>query len=212
MVATDGGIFAYGVPFWGSTGSIHLNKPVVGLATDAGSTGYWLAASDGGIFAYNAPFYGSTGGLVLSHPIVGMEANTSASGYRFVAADGGIFAYGSSQFYGTPTFAPPPAPPTPAQPSAPAGGGGAASCTIGLSNSSPSDGTTEMATITSNQPNAGVTLTKHYKTVTSTDSGTTDANGNVTIDFNVSGATAGYTVVVNATVGAESCSTSFTTN
>ena len=127
LVATDGGIFAYGVPFWGSTGSIHLNKPVVGMAADAGSSGYWLVASDGGIFAYNAPFYGSTGSLVLSQPIVGMEANATASGYRFVAADGGIFAYGSSQFYGTPAFAPPPAPPTPApaQPSAPAGGGSA---------------------------------------------------------------------------------------
>ena len=76
---------------------------------------------------------------------------------------------------------------------------------------SPTDGSTETATIRSNQPNASVTITKHYKTVTSTDSGTTDAGGNASINFNVSGATAGFTVVVDASVGAASCSTSFTT-
>ena len=109
-VASDGGIFAYGVPYWGSTGSIHLNKPVVGMATDAGSRGYWLISSDGGIFAYNAPFYGSTGSIALNAPIVGMEAAASGGGYRFVGADGGVFTYGTSRFYGTPVFAPPPMP------------------------------------------------------------------------------------------------------
>ncbi len=110
LVASDGGIFAYGVPFWGSTGSMHLNKPVVGMASDAGSTGYWLTASDGGIFAYNAPFDGSAGSMALNAPIVGMEAAASGSGYRFVAADGGVFNYGTSGFYGTPVFSPPPIP------------------------------------------------------------------------------------------------------
>jgi hypothetical protein len=33
MVATDGGIFAFGdAPFFGSTGSIKLNKPIVSMA------------------------------------------------------------------------------------------------------------------------------------------------------------------------------------
>jgi hypothetical protein len=33
MVATDGGIFAFGdAKFFGSTGAIHLNQPIVGLA------------------------------------------------------------------------------------------------------------------------------------------------------------------------------------
>jgi hypothetical protein len=134
LVASDGGIFAYGVPFWGSTGSIHLNQPVVGMAPNAGPGGYWLVASDGGIFAYNALFYGSTGSIVLNHPIVGMEANAKGSGYRFIAEDGGVFSYGSSQFYGTPVFAAPPAPPQPPAPApapapAPTGIHAAFSCT-----------------------------------------------------------------------------------
>ena len=36
LVAADGGIFDYGgAQFYGSTGSIVLNKPVVGMATAA---------------------------------------------------------------------------------------------------------------------------------------------------------------------------------
>ena len=58
--------------FYGSAGSIALNKPVVGMGSSDGG-GYWLVASDGGIFSYgDAVFHGSTGGLVLNAPIVAM--------------------------------------------------------------------------------------------------------------------------------------------
>ena len=76
LVASDGGIFSYGdAQFYGSTGSIHLNKPIVGMAPTPDGGGYWLVASDGGIFAYgDAQFYGSTGSIHLAQPIVGMAA------------------------------------------------------------------------------------------------------------------------------------------
>jgi hypothetical protein len=32
MVASDGGIFSFNAPFYGSTGGIRLDKPVVGMA------------------------------------------------------------------------------------------------------------------------------------------------------------------------------------
>src|SRR5262249_61456267 len=52
LVAADGGIFAFGdAPFLGSTGSIKLNRPIVGMAPTPSGNGYWLVASDGGIFA-----------------------------------------------------------------------------------------------------------------------------------------------------------------
>lgn len=73
LVASDGGIFSYGdAKFYGSTGAIRLNKPIVGMAApDSG--GYWLVASDGGIFTFgDANFYGSTGAMRLNKPIVGM--------------------------------------------------------------------------------------------------------------------------------------------
>ena len=73
-MASDGGIFAFGdAGFYGSTGALRLNKPVVGMASTLSGHGYWLVASDGGIFAIgDAGFYGSTGSLVLTRPVVGM--------------------------------------------------------------------------------------------------------------------------------------------
>ena len=77
-MASDGGIFSYGdATFFGSTGSIRLNKPVVGMAATPSGHGYWLVASDGGIFSYgDATFFGSTGSIVLNKPIVGMITGT----------------------------------------------------------------------------------------------------------------------------------------
>jgi hypothetical protein len=102
-VASDGGIFAFGgAPFYGSAGSIVLNKPVVGMAPTLDHHGYWLVASDGGIFSYgDAKFYGSTGNIVLNKPIVGMAVTPDGKGYWLVASDGGIFAFGDAQFYGS---------------------------------------------------------------------------------------------------------------
>ncbi|MCL2395940.1 MAG: Ig-like domain repeat protein [Acidimicrobiaceae bacterium] len=93
LAASDGGIFAFGAPFFGSTGNIHLNKPIVGMAVDPRTGGYWLVASDGGVFAFNAPFFGSTGGIHLNKPIVGIAADPATGGYWLVASDGGIFAF-----------------------------------------------------------------------------------------------------------------------
>ena len=58
LVATDGGIFSFGgAGFYGSTGDIRLNQPIVGMAATADGLGYWLVASDGGIFSFgDAPF------------------------------------------------------------------------------------------------------------------------------------------------------------
>ena len=51
-MASDGGIFNYGdAAFVGSTGSLVLNKPVVGMAAPVGG-GYYLVATDGGIFSF----------------------------------------------------------------------------------------------------------------------------------------------------------------
>ncbi|MGH2688099.1 MAG: lamin tail domain-containing protein, partial [Actinomycetota bacterium] len=74
FVASDGGVFAYGdAAFHGSTGSIALASPIVGMAATASGAGYWLVAADGGIFSFgDAEFLGSTGNTRLARPIVGM--------------------------------------------------------------------------------------------------------------------------------------------
>ncbi|HVL92339.1 MAG TPA: hypothetical protein VM264_03250 [Acidimicrobiales bacterium] len=103
LVASDGGIFAFGdAVFRGSTGALRLNQPIVGMAATPIGNGYWLVASDGGIFAFGgATFRGSTGALRLNQPIVGMAATPSGNGYWLVASDGGIFAFGDAVFRGS---------------------------------------------------------------------------------------------------------------
>ena len=101
-MATDGGIFAFGdAGFYGSMGGQHLNQPVVGMAEDPATHGYWLVATDGGIFAFGAPFYGSMGAVRLNRPINGMAVTADGRGYGFVASDGGMFTFGDFAFHGS---------------------------------------------------------------------------------------------------------------
>ncbi len=103
LVASDGGIFAFGdAHFHGSTGGRRLDRPIVGMTPTRTGRGYWLVASDGGIFAFgDARFHGSTGGKRLDRPIVGMAATPTGHGYWLVASDGGIFAFGDARFHGS---------------------------------------------------------------------------------------------------------------
>ena len=103
LIGSDGGVFSFGsAGFFGSTGGIHLNQPVVGMAATRSSQGYWFVASDGGIFAFgDAAFLGSTGGIRLNKPVAGMAATPTGLGYWLVASDGGLFAYGDAAFFGS---------------------------------------------------------------------------------------------------------------
>ena len=103
LVGSDGGIFTFGsAQFYGSTGNLHLNRPVVAITPTADRDGYWMVATDGGIFSFgDAQFYGSTGAIHLNKPIVGMAATPDGKGYWLVATDGGIFSFGDAQFYGS---------------------------------------------------------------------------------------------------------------
>src|ERR1700677_3604034 len=79
MMASDAGIFSFGdASFFGSTGAIHLNDPIVGMAATPDGGGYWLVAADGGIFSFgDAGFHGSEGGAHLNGPVVGMATTNT---------------------------------------------------------------------------------------------------------------------------------------
>jgi hypothetical protein len=114
-VGADGGIFTFGsAPFYGSTGSLTLQRPVVGMTLTSDRGGYWLVASDGGVFAFgDAGFFGSIPGMgyapagsggngkKLNAPIVGMVPSLNGGGYFMVGADGGVFAFGDANFEGS---------------------------------------------------------------------------------------------------------------
>jgi hypothetical protein len=114
LVGSDGGIFTFGSAiFYGSTGAITLQRPVVGITPTADKRGYWLVASDGGIFTFgDAVFHGSIPGLGfapagssnpkrLNAPIVGMVPSADGGGYFMVASDGGVFTFGDAKFEGS---------------------------------------------------------------------------------------------------------------
>ena len=114
LVGSDGGIFSFGsAQFYGSTGSLKLQRPVVGIVPTKDDGGYWLDASDGGVFSYgDTQFYGSIPGLglhpagsglpnSLNAPIVGMVPSNDDNGYFMVASDGGVFAFGDAHFAGS---------------------------------------------------------------------------------------------------------------
>ena len=101
----DGGVFAFGdAGFHGSTGSIALNKPIVGMAATPDGGGYWLVASDGGVFAFgDAGFHGSVPGqgIVNPVPIAGIVGTASGLGYWMVGRDGALYSYGDAGFLGS---------------------------------------------------------------------------------------------------------------
>ena len=105
LTGADGGIFAFGpqAPYYGSTGDIRLNAPIVGMTANQARSGYWFVATDGGIFTYgSSKFHGSTGDIRLNRPIVGMAARPQGDGYWLVASDGGIFNFGpGASFHGS---------------------------------------------------------------------------------------------------------------
>ena len=114
LVGRDGGIFSFGsAAFYGSTGAIQLQRPVVGITPTSDHRGYWLVATDGGVFAFgDAGYYGSIPGLGiapagsqapnrLNAPVVGIVPSADGRGYFMVAADGGVFAFGDARFAGS---------------------------------------------------------------------------------------------------------------
>ena len=103
LVASDGGIFAFGdAEFFGSTGAISLNQPIVAMAASPSGNGYWFVARDGGIFNYgDATFHGSAGGTALDQPIVSMTTTHSGNGYWFSSAGGSVYSFGDAGFCGS---------------------------------------------------------------------------------------------------------------
>jgi hypothetical protein len=107
LAAADGGIFTFGgVPFAGSAGAVHLNQPIIGMASTPDGLGYWLVAREGGIFAFgDAAFHGSLAGLPPgsrpSAPVVAIASTADGGGYWITTSDGGVYSFGDAPFHGS---------------------------------------------------------------------------------------------------------------
>ena len=103
MVASDGGIFAFGdAHFYGSMGGQPLNQPVVGMAADARRRRLLAGGLRRGVFAFgDATFYGSMGGQPLNAAGGRAWPPTGGTATGWSAADGGLFSFGNAPFYGS---------------------------------------------------------------------------------------------------------------
>jgi hypothetical protein len=103
VFADDGGVFAFGAPFFGSMGDKEMDAPVVGMAVRPKGDGYILCGSDGAVFAFGrARVRGSLEGKPLAAPITGCAFDPDGDGYYLVGQDGGVFAF-DAPFHGSAT-------------------------------------------------------------------------------------------------------------
>ena len=67
----------------GSAVGMHLNEPIVAMASTPDGGGYWLVASDGGVFRFgDAVFHGSAVGTHLDGPIVAITTTWNRGRFR----------------------------------------------------------------------------------------------------------------------------------
>ncbi|MDA8027035.1 MAG: hypothetical protein M0T78_10950, partial [Actinomycetota bacterium] len=82
--------------FYGSTGAMKLNKPIVGMASTPDGKGYWLVASDGGIFTFgDATYQGSMPGAGFTGNAISMAALPNG-GYFILTSDGHLYSFGGA--------------------------------------------------------------------------------------------------------------------
>jgi hypothetical protein len=98
MAAADGGVFSFGVPFFGSQSGQSGLQPIVGMAAVPGGGSYNLAETTGGVFGDGPRSGDCTGvsGVTLNKPVVGIAPAPGGNGCWLAASDGGVFAFGSN--------------------------------------------------------------------------------------------------------------------
>jgi hypothetical protein len=101
MVASDGGIFAFGdAHFTGSCPGIGgCLGAAVAVMPDATGNGYWLITQTANVYAFgDAPYLGGPG--PQSSPITSAVPTPSGHGYWILDANGQVFAFGDAAYLG----------------------------------------------------------------------------------------------------------------
>jgi hypothetical protein len=104
LAAADGGIFSYGVPFFGSQSGTALSQPIAGMAAvPGGSGGYNLAEGSGMVFG-DGPRAADCSNVSgpLNQSIVGIAAAPGGNGCWLAGSGGAVFPMGSNAtFFGS---------------------------------------------------------------------------------------------------------------
>ncbi len=100
LAASDGGIFAFDSPFFGSGAG--QSQPIGAFSAAPGGQGYQVATTTGTALPFGS--HASCSGTIPTpnRPVVGMAAVPGGGGCWLAASDGGVFSYGSTAaFYGS---------------------------------------------------------------------------------------------------------------
>jgi len=106
MVATDGGVFAFGdATFAGSCPGIGgCAGAAVAVMPDSSGKGYWLVTATGNVYTFgDAPSLGAP--AFQRSPITSAVATPDGKGYWILDSDGQVFAYGDAADLGSPASA-----------------------------------------------------------------------------------------------------------
>jgi hypothetical protein len=100
--AADQSVFSYGdAPFWGSTGNVQLNQPVVGMARTPTGDGYWLVSREGRVLAFGSAEHHGSLAQAPPSPVIGIAATASGRGYWLATTSGGVYAFGDAPYAGS---------------------------------------------------------------------------------------------------------------
>ena len=97
LVARDGGVFSFGVPFFGSASGRALSQPIAGMAAVPGGGSYDLADANGAVYGFGHHAADCAGlGVPPNRPIVGVASAPGGDGCWLASSDGGVFSFGSN--------------------------------------------------------------------------------------------------------------------
>jgi hypothetical protein len=92
---STGAIYGFGdAHYHGGANTIHLTAPVVGIALDWTTGGYWLAGAGGSVYAYDAPFLGAAAGLPGN--VVGIAPTPGDEEYWLATRNGALVPFGDT--------------------------------------------------------------------------------------------------------------------
>ncbi|MDA8393505.1 MAG: protease pro-enzyme activation domain-containing protein [Actinomycetota bacterium] len=100
VTTSAGGVFNFGLPWFGSSVAVP-HPPVVAVVADP-SGGYWQASSGGNVYNFHTGWFGSLAGRPLASPVVGMAATPDGKGYWLVTSKGNVFNFGDARWAGSP--------------------------------------------------------------------------------------------------------------
>ena len=86
-----------GAPTFGSPAGMHLNQPIVGMASTPDGQGYWLVTATGTVHPYgDAKLYGS----VATAGVIGIAASPDGRGYLIFTKSGKVIPKGDAHSSG----------------------------------------------------------------------------------------------------------------